>query len=71
MMRQELNGEPILTPIKNGWAAHGKGWAVHGSTREEALQKFSDAEQRHREIDARPLSYKLDAHSVSQDTKCA
>lgn len=47
--------EPVLSPIKGGWAAHGEGWAVHGRTREEAVQKFWEAEQRHREIDGRPL----------------
>jgi hypothetical protein len=45
--------EPILTPIKNGWAARGKGWAVHGRTKEEATQKYYEAEARHREIDQR------------------
>lgn len=45
--------EPSLTPIKDGWAAHGPGWAVHGRTREEAIEKFREAERRHQEIDAR------------------
>jgi hypothetical protein len=47
--------EPLLTPIKSGWAAHGDGWAVHGRTREEAIEKFREAERRHQEIDSRPL----------------
>jgi hypothetical protein len=49
--------KPELTPIKNGWAAHGDGWAVHGLTPEEAIQKFLEAEQRHREIDKLPFWY--------------
>jgi endonuclease YncB( thermonuclease family) len=51
--KQEL----ALTPIKNGWAAHGDGWAVHASTPEEAIQKFLEAEQRHKEIDKLPFWY--------------
>ena len=52
--------EPVLTPIKGGWAAHGECWAVHGRTPEEAIRKFREAEQRHQEIDARPLWYDRD-----------
>ncbi len=48
---------PDLAPIKNGWAAHGDGWAVHAPTPEEAIQKFLEAEQRHREIDKLPFWY--------------
>lgn len=48
---------PDLTPVKNGWAAHGDGWAVHAATPEEAVQKFLAAEQRNREIDNLPFWY--------------
>ena len=51
------NAEPVLAPIKSGWAALGDGWAVHGRTREEAVRKYEEAKQRHRDIDARPLWY--------------
>ena len=47
--------EPILTPIKGGWAARGDGWAVHAPTREEAVERFREAEAKHKEIMARPL----------------
>lgn len=47
--------EPILSEIKNGWAAFGDGWAVHGHTKEDALQKYYEAEAKHREIAQRPL----------------
>jgi len=47
--------EPILSEIKNGWAALGDGWAVHGRTKDEALQKYYEAEVKHREIEQRPL----------------
>ncbi len=47
--------QPILSPIKNGWAARGDGWAVHAPTREEAVERFQKAEERHREIDSRPI----------------
>ena len=43
-----------LSPIKNGWAAFGKGWAVHGRTREEAIRLFQEPGRRHEYIDARP-----------------
>lgn len=49
--------KPALTPIINGWAAHGDGWAVHALTAEEAIQKFLEADQRHREIDRLPFWY--------------
>jgi len=49
--------EPVLVPIKNGWAARGGGWAVHAPTEDEARRKFTEADQRHREIEARPLFY--------------
>lgn len=45
--------QPRIERIKNGWAAIGNGWAVHGATQEEALEKFRQAEQRHRKIDER------------------
>lgn len=47
--------KPTLTPIKNGWAAHGDGWAVHALTPEEAIQKFLKAEKKHKEIDKLPF----------------
>ena len=46
--------KPFLQPIKNGWAARGEGWAVAGGTRQEALEKYAEAERLHREIEARP-----------------
>ncbi len=65
MEQQQESREPILVPIKNGWAALGEGWAVHGRTQEEAIQKFREAEQRHQEIDARPLWFERpDAPSI-------
>lgn len=42
-----------LSAIKNGWAARGQGWAVHGQTKEEAQNKFVQAEVLHKVIDAR------------------
>jgi hypothetical protein len=55
-MIEPCEEKPLFSPIKNGWAARGKGWAVHGVSQEEALQKFREAEQKHREIDARPCN---------------
>lgn len=54
-----MNGtsEPELRPIKGGWAASGNGWAVHALTREEAIQKFKEAERQHEVIDSRPYWY--------------
>lgn len=62
---------PTLRPIKNGWAASGKGWAVHAATRDEAVQRFQEAVIQHRNIEARPYWYEqiqalanpTDAHS--------
>ncbi len=47
--------EPKLVEIKHGWAAIGDDWAVHAPTKEEALQRYVEAHQRHAEIEARPL----------------
>ncbi len=58
MEQQQERREPSLTPIFNGWAAHGDGWAVHGRTREEALEKYWKAEQHRREILTRPPRHK-------------
>ena len=57
MSQYQESKKPALTPIKNGWAAHGDGWAVHALTPEEAIQKFIEAEQRHSEIDKLPFWY--------------
>ena len=48
-----MTEQPRVEPIKNGWAALGKGWAVHGRTQEEALERFTQAQQKHWEIDKR------------------
>lgn len=44
---------PILRPIKSGWAAYGDGWAVHAETQEQAILQFREAEERHRIIMSR------------------
>ena len=49
--------QPVVKPIKNGWAAYGNGWAVHAYTPEGAIQKFRDAECRHQEIDKLPFRH--------------
>ena len=49
--------QPIVKPIKNGWAAYGDGWAVHASTFEGAVQRFREAVCRHQEIDKLPFWY--------------
>jgi primosomal protein N' len=56
-MEQQETNKPVLIEIANGWAAHGDGWAVHGHTREEAIENYWKAEQRHREILALPPWY--------------
>jgi hypothetical protein len=69
MEQQYGSKEPVLAPIKNGWAALGDGWAVHGHTREEALENYRRAEERHREIDARPFWYEqAEAQSAHEDS---
>ncbi len=64
---EQKETEPILLPIRDGWAAHGNGWAVHGYSQEEALQRFREAVRKHQEIDARPLWFeKSDAQTVAE-----
>lgn len=41
--------------VKGGWHAAGYGWAVRGATEEEAIQKFHEAVEKHKEIDQRGL----------------
>ena len=63
-MEEQITREPELMPIANGWAAYGDGWAVHGATREEALENYRKAEQRHNEILALPPWYmQVEGHS--------
>jgi hypothetical protein len=45
----------LLTQVKGGWAACGDGWAAFGATEDEAAERFAEAEEKHREIDDRPL----------------
>jgi hypothetical protein len=62
--------EPVLMEIKTGWAAVGDGWAVRAPDREQAVEKFREAERRHAEIDARPFFYerlRADAGRGSDD----
>ena len=68
--QQELR-EPTLTPIANGWSAHGDGWAVHGRTREEAIENFHKAEQRRREILALPPWYKQVEEQLTHEDRYA
>jgi hypothetical protein len=49
--------QPQLLRIVGGWLAKGEGWAVSGRTVEEALERFSQAEERHARIDAQPYLY--------------
>lgn len=39
--------------IKEGWAVLGDGWAVFGATKEEAEEKYYNAEVQHAKIMAR------------------
>lgn len=41
---------PLVTKIKNGWAAVGHGWAVFGPSRDEALERYAEAERKHQEL---------------------
>lgn len=41
---------PIVKPIKAGWAALGESWAVHAPTREEVVELFEQAQNKHEEI---------------------
>lgn len=52
--RRMSQKQPVMLPIKDGWAAIGDGWAVHGVSQEEARRRFEDALQRNRTIEARP-----------------
>ena len=48
--------EPKIVQVKVGWAALGNYWAVFGATREEAIEKFREAEERHKMIASRKES---------------
>jgi hypothetical protein len=48
-MKHRTTG-PQLTPIKNGWAALGHGWAVVAPSRDEALDRYREAERKHQEL---------------------
>lgn len=47
--------EPQLVEIKDGWAALGEGWAVFGKTREDALERYVSADEKHAELRARTM----------------
>jgi len=50
---KDINMEPKLIGIKGGWAAVSKDWAVFGETKDDAINKFRNAEVRHAEIASR------------------
>lgn len=53
--------EARLVAIKDGWAALGDGWAVFGASRNEALDRYQAAEEKHAELRARPVYSALPA----------
>jgi hypothetical protein len=57
---------PVLLKIKSGWLAKANGWAVEGATRGAAIRAFREAENRHREIDSRPVPAQL-THNSEQE----
>ena len=58
--RDDLDVEPVLQQIYGGrWAAHGIGWAIHADTREEAIEKYWQAVERHRRIAKQPYWYQV------------
>ena len=67
MQEQKETREPVLVQLYNGWAAHGDGWAVHGATREEAIENYWQAEERHREILAMPPWHEQAEIQVEQE----
>ena len=48
-----MEQEPKFVQIISGWAAVADRWAVFGDTKEEALNKFREAERKHEEISKR------------------
>lgn len=48
--------EPHVIQTSSGWMALSRHerWAVRASTQQEAVERYRAAEERHREIDARP-----------------
>ncbi len=63
--------EPRLVEIYRGWQAHGDGWAVYGATREEAIENYWKAVQRHKEILAMPPWYEQVEMQPRGEDKCA
>jgi hypothetical protein len=50
----EMESQPVVKPVKNGWHALSRGLGVWGRTREEALARYEEAVARNAEIGARP-----------------
>ncbi len=48
-----MEPEPKFVQVISGWAVVAEHWAVFGSTKEEALNKFREAERKHEEIATR------------------
>ena len=48
-----MEQEPKFVQIISGWAAVAERWAVFGDTKEEALNKFREAERKYEEISKR------------------
>lgn len=46
---------PQVERIRGGWAARGDGWAVHGASKDDALDRFWKAVEKHEEIDGRAV----------------
>ncbi len=68
MGEQQEAREPTLVQVYDGWSAHGDGWAVHGATREEAIENYWKAIQRHQEILAMPPWYQqVEAQSMYEE----
>ena len=47
--------EMTLVPVARGWAALADGWATIAPSKEEAVQKYREAELKHAEIMARAV----------------
>ena len=50
----EMEPQPVVKPVKNGWHALSRGLGVWGKTREEALARYMEAVARNAEIRGRP-----------------
>ena len=55
-----------LVQVRVGWAAVGDSWAVFGATQEEAIERFGEAEERHKRLDSQDFAKEPEGELLGQ-----